>query len=118
MPQIAEMEARRLHHIVRPSACEDSFQEHRGGSARKGRTLFAGFVARTGEERLPHRVMFGELVGGDGYTGGQENGLAHLKERYLGIWNEILTVAKMCSETRHLASTRKGGSPVVHAETA
>ena len=26
--------------------------------------LFAGFVARMGEERLPQRVMFGELVGG------------------------------------------------------
>ena len=27
-----------------------------------------------GEERLPQRVMFGELVGGKGYSGGQENG--------------------------------------------
>ena len=25
-----------------------------------------------GEERLPKRVMFGEMVGGKGYTGGQE----------------------------------------------
>ena len=25
-----------------------------------------------GEERLPHRVMFRELVGGKGYSGGQE----------------------------------------------
>ena len=34
-----------------------------------------------GEERLPQRVMFGELVGGKGYSGGQEkNWLAHLKE--------------------------------------
>ena len=31
---------------------------------RKRRMLFAGFVARMGEERLPQRVMFGELVGG------------------------------------------------------
>ena len=38
----------------------------------KRRILFAGFVARTGEERLPQRVMFGELVGGKGYSGGQE----------------------------------------------
>ena len=36
------------------------------------RILFAGFVARMGEERLPQRVMFGELVGGKGYSGGQE----------------------------------------------
>ena len=43
--------------------------------------LFAGFVARMGEERLPQRVMFGELVGGKGYSGGQEKDwLAHLKE--------------------------------------
>ena len=39
---------------------------------RKRRILFAGFVARMGEERLPQRVMFGEFVGGKGYSGGQE----------------------------------------------
>ena len=39
---------------------------------RKRRILFAGFVARMGEDRLPQRVMFGELVGGKGYSGGQE----------------------------------------------
>ena len=48
---------------------------------RKRRILFAGFVARVGEERLPQRVMFGELAGGKGYTGGQEKDwMAHLKE--------------------------------------
>ena len=48
---------------------------------RKRRILFAGFVARMGEERLPQRVMFGELVGGKGYSGGQEKDwLVHLKE--------------------------------------
>ena len=36
------------------------------------RILFAGFVARMGEERLPRRVMFGEMLGGKGYSGGQE----------------------------------------------
>ena len=30
------------------------------------------FVARMGEVRLPQRVMFEELVGGKGYSGGQE----------------------------------------------
>ena len=39
---------------------------------RKRRVLFAESVARMGEERLPQRVMFGELVGGKGYSGGQE----------------------------------------------
>ena len=34
-----------------------------------------------GEERLPHRVVFGELVGGKGYSRGQEKDwLVHLKE--------------------------------------
>ena len=48
---------------------------------RKRRILFAGFVARMGEERLPQRVMFGELVGGNGYSGGQgKDWTAHLKE--------------------------------------
>ena len=48
---------------------------------RKRVILFAGFVARMGEERLPQRVMLGELVGGKGYSGGQEKDwMAHLKE--------------------------------------
>ena len=49
---------------------------------RKRRILFAGFVARSmGEERLPRRVMFGELVGGNGYSGGQQKDwLVHLQE--------------------------------------
>ena len=34
-----------------------------------------------GEEHLPQRVVFGELVGGKDYSGGQEKDwLAHLKE--------------------------------------
>ena len=42
--------------------------------------MFAGFVARM-EKRLPQRVMFGELVGGKGYSGGQEKDwLVHLKD--------------------------------------
>ena len=37
-----------------------------------------------GEERLPQRVMFGELVGGKDYSGGQEKDwMAHLKEDML-----------------------------------
>ena len=33
-----------------------------------------------GEERLPQRVMFGKLVGGEGYSGGQEKDWMALKE--------------------------------------
>ena len=40
-------------------------------TVRRRRILFADFVARMGEERLP-RVMFGETLGGKGYSGGQE----------------------------------------------
>ena len=36
------------------------------------RRMFAGFVARMGEERVPRRVMFGEMLGGKGYSGEQE----------------------------------------------
>ena len=49
---------------------------------RKRRILFLGFVARMGEERVPQTVMFGELVGGKGYSGGQEKDwMAHLRIR-------------------------------------
>ena len=39
---------------------------------RRRRILFAGFVARMENTRLPKCVMFGELVGGTGRVGGQE----------------------------------------------
>ena len=41
-------------------------------TVRKRRIFFARFVARTGKERLPRRVMFGELVVGKSYSEGQE----------------------------------------------
>ena len=40
---------------------------------RRRRILFAGFVARMEDTRLPMCVMFGEMVGGEGCVGGQEN---------------------------------------------
>ena len=39
---------------------------------RKRRILFAGFVARMEDTRLPKRIMFRELVGGEVSSGGQE----------------------------------------------
>ena len=33
-------------------------------TVRRRRILFAGFVARMGDECLPRRVMFGEMIGG------------------------------------------------------
>ena len=40
---------------------------------RKRRLCFAGFVARMGDDRLPKTVLFEELVGGAGYSGGQDS---------------------------------------------
>ena len=42
-------------------------------TVRKRWIMFAGFVARTGEERLSQRVVFGDLGGSKGHSGGQEN---------------------------------------------
>ena len=42
---------------------------------RRWRILFAGFVARMEDTRLPKCVMFGEMVGGAGCVGGQEKKL-------------------------------------------
>ena len=39
---------------------------------RTRRILFAGFMARLEDTRLPKCVMFGELMGGAGCVGGQE----------------------------------------------
>ena len=41
-------------------------------TVRKRRVLFTGIVSRMGEERLPRRVMFREMLGGKGYSEGQE----------------------------------------------
>ena len=41
-------------------------------SLRRRRILFAGFVARMVDTRLPKSVMFVELVGGAGCVGSQE----------------------------------------------
>ena len=82
---------------------------------RKRRILFAGFVARMGEERLPQRVMFGELVGGKGYSGGQEKDwMVHLKEDMSVFGMKF----EGCLEGRQMVSTSRGGSRVVHAELA
>ena len=41
-------------------------------TVRRRRILFTGFVARMGEERLPRRGMFVEILGGKGYSGRQK----------------------------------------------
>ena len=78
-----------IYHTRRCNTCTLSYADALAKTAsesieaivRKRRILFAGFVARMGEERLPQRVMFRELVGGRGYSGGQEKDwMAHLKK--------------------------------------
>ena len=73
---------KRDHHTLSyVDALAETASESIQAIVRKRRTLFGAFVARMGEERLPQRVMFGELVGGKGYSGGQEKDwMAHLKE--------------------------------------
>ena len=46
--------------------------ENTEATLRRKRILFAEFVARIKDMRLPKCVMFGELVGGAGCVGGQE----------------------------------------------
>ena len=41
-------------------------------TVRRRTMLFAGFVARMGEELLPRRVMFRGMLGSKGYSGGQQ----------------------------------------------
>ena len=80
MPRMAETEVRRPHRSY-ADALAKTASEMIEAIVRKRRILFAGIVARMGEEHLPQRVMFGELDGGKGYSGGQEkNWMVHLKE--------------------------------------
>ena len=69
------------HTLSYPDALAKTASDSIDAIVRKRRILLAGFVARMGEERLPQRVMFGELVGCKGYSGAQEKDrMAHLKE--------------------------------------
>ena len=63
---------------------------------RKRRILFAGWVARMEDTRLPKCVMFGELVGGAGFAGGQGKGwMGYLLDdlKVFSIHPDMLTIA-------------------------
>ena len=120
MPRIAETEARRPHpnSIVRRDALAKTASESMEAIVRKRGILFAGSVARMGEELLPQRVMFGELVGGKGFSG---------DKRRTGwcTWRRIRRSLELRSKGgerlhRRLADgfDGRGGSRVVHAEVA
>ena len=67
-------------------------------TVRKQRIPFAGFVVRMDNERLPKQVMFGEVEGEMGYSGGQELDWMGYLEHDLSLFN-LPTEAKpdVCS---------------------
>ena len=74
------------HTLSYADALAKTASESTEAIGRKRRILYAGFVARIGEERLLQRVMFGELVGDKGYSGWQEKDwMTHLKEDTSGF---------------------------------
>ena len=85
---------------------------------RKRRILFAGFVARMGEERLPQMVMFGELVGGESCSRGQEKDRMALLKEDMSVLGMKFEGWPKAAEGRQIVSTSRGGSRVVHAELA
>ena len=60
------------HPIFYPDTLVKMGSESIEATLRRRRILFAGFVARMEDTRLPKCVMFGEMVGGAGCVGGQE----------------------------------------------
>ena len=67
---------RKLNHADHPISYLDTLiktgSESIEATLRRRQILFAGFVARMEDTRLPKCVMFGGLVGGAGCVGGQE----------------------------------------------
>ena len=81
--------------------------------------MFAGFVTRSGEERLPKRVMFGEVVGGNGYSGGQEwDSMGYLEEGLEEFGIKLEGWREAARKNRQMVPTgrRRGGG--FHAEMA
>ena len=71
-------------------------------TVRKRRILVAGFVARMDDERLPKRVMFGEVDGRKGYSDGQE-------QDWMGCLERDLSLFGMPTEAKHWVAAKKPG---------
>ena len=56
-------------------------------TVRKRRVLFTGFVARMENERLSKLVIYGEVDGGKGYSGGQEQDRMACLQHDLSLFN-------------------------------
>ena len=81
-------------------------------TVKKGRMLFAGFVARIDNERLPKRGMFGEWRGGKGYSGGHE-------QDWMGCLEHDLSVFNLPTEAKHwMLAAKKPGEWFRSAEEA
>ena len=79
---------------------------------RKRRILFAGFVARMEDTRLPKCVMFGELVRGAGSAGGQEKewmGCLLDDVRVFGIHPDKWTIAAKDEGEWHRTAKQEAG---------
>ena len=68
---------------------------------RRRQILFAGFVARMEDTRLPKCVMFGEMVEGAGYVGGQE-------EEWMGCFLDDLRAFGINADQRTTAAQDEG----------
>ena len=64
--------------------------------------MFAGFVARMEDTRLPKSAMFGELVGGAGCVGGQE-------KEWMGCLLDDLRVFGISADEWTTAAQDEGG---------
>ena len=69
--RLAKAQSRRPPDFLSGHACQDGSESIKA-TLRRRRILFAGFVARIEDTRLPKGVMFGEMVGGAGCVEGQE----------------------------------------------
>ena len=75
------------HKLRYADALAKTAYENVDTTVRKPRILFAGFAARMDNERLPKRVMFGEVDGGKGYSGEQEQDWMDCLERDLSLFS-------------------------------
>lgn len=87
------------HTLVYADAFVETDPERTGATVHRRGVSFAGFVAHTGEKRLPVRVVFVEMVGDKGYSRGKEKGC-------MGHLDEDLKEFSIKSEGRRLAAQK------------
>ena len=81
-------------------------------TVRKRRILFVRFVARMANERLPKRVMFGDVEGGKAFSGGQE-------QDWMGCVEHDPWLFNLPTEPEHWTLTaKKPGKWFRHVEDA